>query len=108
MKHLPSPLGDQLVHKAALATSAADLRLHSSQKLTRWLEHYALAMEPGRELVPWLDAQGTAHCGGQDEPSLGSESKPSWHALMIMAPRPRCDRKSTSGPGDATVQQTDG
>lgn len=74
-----SPLGDQFFHKAALATNAAELPLYPTQKLAAWLEHYALAIEPGRELVPWLDAQGTGHRGGQDEPPLCSESKQSCH-----------------------------
>ena len=91
-----SLLGDQLIHKAALATSGAELALHLVQKLTAWLEHYALAIEPSRELVPWLDAQGTAHRGGQDESPLCSESKQSCHTLAIMTRG--CNRAEGASP----------
>ena len=82
---LPPPLGDQLVHEAAPATSVPDLLLYSSQELTAGLEHYPVAIEPGRELISLLDAKGATHSGGEDESPLGSESKWSCHASTIMA-----------------------
>ena len=78
-------LGDQVLHEAALATSAPELLLHASQELPAGLEHYPPAIDPSRELVPWLDAEGTAHRGGQHEPALGSEAKRTCHSLRIMA-----------------------
>jgi len=71
---LAPPLGYQLLHEAALATSAPDLLLYSSQELAAGLEHYPVAIEPGRELIPLLDAKG-ATPGGKDEPPLRAESK---------------------------------
>jgi len=72
---LAPSLGDQLVHEAAPATSVPDLILYSSQELAAGLQHYAVAIEPDRELIPLLDAKGAAHPGRKDESPLGSESK---------------------------------
>jgi len=72
---LAPSLGDQLVHEAAPATSVPDLILYSSQELAAGLEHYPVAVEPGRELISLLDPEGATHPGGKDEPPLGAESK---------------------------------
>jgi len=78
-------LGDQLVDEAALATGTAKLLLHASKQLSSGLEHYAPALDPGRQLVPLLDTEGTAHRGGQDEAALGSDTQQACHSLVIMA-----------------------
>ena len=77
-------LGDELVHKAPFASGSSQLLLHLSQQVSAELEHYAPAVDSGGELVSRFDAELAAHRGGQDEPSLGPDSKRVCHSSFSL------------------------
>ena len=78
-------LHDQLVHEAARATSAPELLLHPPEELPAGFEHDAPPVDSRCQLVPWLDAERTAHRRGQNETSLGADAQRSCHSAISMA-----------------------